>query len=905
VDADCVEMNPIFPRGLPLLNIQTNHAGEYYATDASSATSQAMTTILNCEDEPIRIPGSIQRHGFMLLLDKRAEHVVAASENAEEFLAVPLKLILGAPVDTILEREVLAALRAGLHSAETGSLLTFLGSFKMRDDLYSVVTHGAGDIRVLEFERLDHLVKPELMNSVITNFVAALSKLNGELELLQAITRQVKDLTGFDRVLLYRFDQAGHGTVLTEENNGTLPSYLDLRFPSTDIPQQARELYILNTVRIIPDATYLPSPLRAVTHKTVERLDLSMSLLRSVSPIHLEYMRNMGTLSSMSISIVCEGKLWGLISGHHAKPHSVPYLVRSACDLLTRIVSSQLTAFRTASKLEKMMHFHEVHRRMLTHMAAENDYVAAIASQMSYLPQVTDGDGAALIIDGHCAMHGQTPAEQDVRRLAKWMDAQPELMLFETRNLKREIEWADRISDVASGWVAIRISDVRQAYLMWFRPEVVKTVNWAGEPPTLSDGQSNGNREKSLHPRESFRKWKEMVRGHSAPWTEMEIESAREFRNALVTISLKRAEEAVELSEARFRQLTHALPSPIWTSDDDGQLTYVNQMWRDQKLGERGRWYEQVGLGPEEEARCGQLWKTAVAAGATFEAELRFHAASEDVERWNLVRSIPFLRGDDTRAGWVGTCTDLTDRRDREAAVRMTEKLELTGRMTSVIAHEINNPLEAITNVLYLMGQQLQGDASALNYIEMVQYEIERISGITKQTLRWSKDSIQHARSATAGELFEDVVRLFAAKIRNRQITVTIAGGESLRFHGVLGQIRQVMANLVSNALDAVPVGGRVWLEATAGEGGLEIAVRDEGHGMSEETQLELFRPFFSTKGDLGNGLGLYISNEIVERHGGRLTVESTQGIGTTMRISLPDVAAERSSSESDLATMH
>ena len=901
MDADRIKMNTFSPSDSPLLNIQQVHDGEYHAAGVSAATGDGLVTTLNCEDEPIRIPGSIQRHGFMLLLDKQEEHVIGASENAEEFLALPLKLILGASVDTILAREVLAALRAGIRSNEAGSQLTFLGSFKMRDELHSVVTHLVGDLRVLEFERLEHLVSPELMNSVITNFVATLSKLNGETELLQAIARQVRDLTGFDRVLLYRFDQAGHGTVLTEENNGTLPSYLDLRFPASDIPQQARELYVLNTVRIIPDATYVPSPLRASAQKTVEGLDLSMSLLRSVSPIHLQYMRNMGTLSSMSISIVCDGKLWGLISGHHAMPHSVPYLVRSACDLLTRIVSSQLMAFRTASKLEKMMHFHGVHRMMLTHMAAENDYVAAIASQMSYLAQVTDGEGAALVIDGHCEMHGQTPGEHAIHRLAAWMDAQPDLMLFESRHLKREIDWADEISDVASGLLAIRISDVRQSYLMWFRPEVVRTVNWAGEPPTLSDGQSNTDREKSLHPRESFRIWKEMVRGRSAPWTEMEIESAREFRNALVTIGLKRAEEAVELSEARFRQLTHALPSPVWTSDDDGQLTYVNQKWRDQQLGERGRWYEQVGLSPEEEARCDELWKTAVATGATFEAELRFHTGSEAVERWNLVRSIPFLKADGTRAGWVGACTDLTDRRDREAARRMAEKLALTGRMTSVIAHEINNPLEAITNVLYLMGQEVKGNASALNYIEMAQYEIERISGITKQTLRWSKDSTQHAEFATAGELFDDVVRLFAAKIRNRQITVTIVGGESLRFHGVIGQIRQVMANLVSNALDAVSVGGRVWLEATANNGELEILVRDEGEGMDEKTQRQLFRPFFSTKGDLGNGLGLYISNEIVERHGGRLAVESTLGVGTTMRIRLPNAVADNLTSAPDV----
>jgi light-regulated signal transduction histidine kinase (bacteriophytochrome) len=885
-------MNPLFPCDPPFLNIQQENDGEYHSTGASAAAAQEMTSIPSCEDEPIRVPGSIQRHGFLLLLDGRDEHVVAASENTEEFLGLPLKLILGASVDMVLEREVLSAVRAAMRPDETGALLTFLGSFKMRDELYSVVTHRVGEQRILEFERLDHLVSPELTNSVITNFVAILSKLNGEKELLQAITSQVKDLTGYDRVLLYRFDEAGHGTVLAEENNGELPSYLDLRFPASDIPKQARELYIANTVRIIPDATYVPSPLRAASQGTVTGLDLSMSLLRSVSPIHLEYMRNMGTLSSMSISIVCEGRLWGLISGHHSKPHTVPYLVRSACDLLTKMVSSQLMAFRTASKLEKMMHFHGVHRRMLTHMAAENDYVAAISSQIGYLAQVTDGTGVALIIDGHCEMQGQTPAEPVIHRLAAWMDAQPDLMLFESRHLKREIEWADEISDVASGLLAIKISDVRQSYLMWFRPEVIRTVNWAGEPPTLGDGRNNDNAAKSLHPRESFEIWKELVRGRSAPWTEMEIESARDFRNALVTIGLKRAEEAAELSEARFRQLTHALPSPVWISDDNGQLTYVNQRWRDQKLGTQGRWFEEARLGSDEEARCSQLWKSAVAAGTTFEAELRFHADSAEAERWNLVRSVPYLRADRSRAGWVGTCTDLTDRREREAALRMAEKLELTGRMTSVMAHEINNPLEAITNVLYLMAHEVEGNPSALNYVEMAQYEIERISGITKQTLRWSKESIQQEEFCTAGVLFDDVIRLFAAKTRNRQIGVTILGGESVRCHGVIGQIRQVMANLVSNALDAVPVGGHVWLGATTRDGEIEITVSDDGGGMSEETQRELFRPFFSTKGDLGNGLGLYISKEIVERHGGRLTVESTVGSGTAMRISLPEVTA-------------
>jgi light-regulated signal transduction histidine kinase (bacteriophytochrome) len=863
------------------LNIRLNHDGEYHPAIPSATAVEVRTTHQNCEEEAIRIPGSIQRHGFLLLLDEAAGNVVAASENAEEFLGVPLKLILAAPIETLLEREVLAAVRSLTRSEEAVSLPTFLGSFKMRGELHSVVTHRAGGERVLEFERLDRLVSPELMNAVITNFVGTLSTLGGELELLQAITRQVRDLTGFNRVLLYQFDQVGHGTVLAEENDGTLPSYLGLRFPASDIPRQARELYVLNTVRIIPDAAYVPSSLHGLAQRPMETLDLSMSILRSVSPVHLEYMRNMGTRSSMSISIVCEGKLWGLISGHHAEARSVPYLVRSACDLLTKMVSSQLMAFRTASKLEKMVHFHAVQRTMLTHMAAEKDYVEAIAAQMDSLIQVTDAAGAAMFIDGRYARHGLAPGPNVVRRLAGWLDSQPDLNLFESYRLQRELPWTEEIGDIASGLLAIRISDVRQSYIMWFRPEVVRTVEWAGEPDSSRD-------EKGLHPRNSFNAWKELVRGRSAPWSEMEIESAREFRSALMTISLKQAEEAVELSEARFQQLTQALPSPVWTASDDGQLTYVNERWLDQGFGPRGRWYERVGLTPEEEAECGEAWKSAVGGGVAFEAELRFRTGPDRVEKWSLVRAVPFLRANRNRAGWVGTCTDLTDRRARETTLRMAEKLELTGRMTSVIAHEINNPLEAITNLLYLLSVEMRTDATSLDYIEKAQYELERISGITKQTLRWSKESVQNAEVAKVGSLFEDVVRLFAGKMRNRQVTVTIMGGEEVRFFGVVGQMRQVMANLVSNALDAVPPGGHIWLDAVTHDQTMEIVVRDEGSGMSEEIERQLFQPFFSTKGDLGNGLGLYISNEIVERHGGRILVESRPGIGTTMRISLP-----------------
>lgn len=838
--------------------------------------------IVNCAVEPIRLPGSIQRHGFLLMFDLKSEVVDAASANSEEFLHIPLHLLIGATLDTLLEREVLAVVRAVAPSIEASPV--YLGAFRTKGDLFSVVAHSLGDRCMLEFEKLDRLVVPEIMNAVITNFVGKLSKIESSLELCQSITQQIQELTGFNRVLLYSFDEVGHGTVLTEENDGTLPSYLDLRFPATDIPEQARQLYLVNTVRIIPNALYEPSPLIRVGGKPGDSIDLSQSVLRSVSPVHLEYMRNMGTMSSMSVSIVFEGKLWGLISCHHATPRTVPYLVRSACDMLTKMVGTQLAAFRQAARLEQLVHFHAVQRSLLTQIAADASYVHALTESLDDLRSVTGAGGAAVLLENGLSRSGDTPDEASILRILDWLDKDPKLQLFETAELRAHLPWAESISAVASGLIAIRVSDVRRNYVLWFRPEVVQTVTWAGEPVKSLDATHH------LHPRLSFESWKETVRGQCVPWSEVEVESARDFRAALITIGLRRAEEAAELSEARFQQLTHALPALVWTARDDGSLTYVNDRWRELGLRSTGRWFDAVSMPTEDASRAATHWAEAVENGRSFEEEVRVKGMDQ-TERWHLVRAVPFKTSGGTRAGWVGTFTDTTDRREREAALRMTEKLATTGRMTSVIAHEINNPLESITNLMYLLRGELKEHGPGPEYIGLAESELERISGITKQTLRWNRERPEREERLSASALFDDVVRLFAGKIRNRQVRLERREAPEVEFSAIAGQIRQVIANLLSNAIDAVPVGGVVWLDARSDGQGTELTVGDRGSGMSEEQVQHLFKPFFTTKGDLGNGLGLYISQEIVDRHRGKLLVDSRPGSGTQMTVRLPRTA--------------
>ena len=846
---------------------------------------------LPCEDEAIRLSGAVQPHGFLLATEAASGTVMVASESAEHFLGLPLRLVLGTALESLLPHELLAALRALLLASDTGreGLVSFVGSFRLRGELFSVTTHASGPHRVLEFELQNAMVGPEMMNGVITNFVGTLSRLRTQEEVCEVLVEQIAELTGFDRVLLYSFDIEGHGTVLSEVRNDRLPNYMGLRFPASDIPQQARELYVLNTVRIIPDAGYKPSSLKGMPGHNARRLDLSLSLLRSVAPVHLEYMRNMGTMSSMSVSLVTEGRLWGLISGHHAEPKLVPYLVRSACDMLSKMASTQIASFETTARLERTLHFHAVQRDLLTELATEPNYLEGLRQHMPQLLSVANAAGVAIVLENEVIAHGEVPPDAAVRHIAQWLEEHEDRETWATSHLSEELPWAEEIRHDASGLVAIRISAVQHRYVLWFRPEIIRTVRWAGEPEKILDEN------RALHPRHSFAEWKEIVRGRSEPWSAVEVESAHNFRSALTTIGLRHAEEAIELGEARFQQLTQALPVRIFTADDAGRLTYTNERWLSTGLSAQGRWFDEALLPSEDAVMCAGLWAQAVEQGLAFEAEVRLRTPQDDgssrPERWNFVRAVPFQRTGAQRAGWIGCFIDLTERKERETALRMNEKLALTGRMTSVIAHEINNPLEAITNLMYLLRAEIDPGGPATGYIGMVENELERISGITKQTLRWNRESADCQEPFRAGDMVDDVLRLFSGKIRNRQITVEMQGERELELRGVVGQLRQVLANLVSNAIDAAPVGGHVTVSILShGASGREVgfAVRDDGVGMPPEIQKRAFEPFYSTKGDLGNGLGLYISREIVERHGGKIEVESSPGDGTTMRVWLP-----------------
>jgi chemotaxis family two-component system sensor kinase Cph1 len=519
--------------------------------------------IANCDREPIHIPGAIQPHGVLLSLREPDLVVLQASDNTAGLFGGAVAQVLGQPLSALLEGESLERVRsaAGRESAAEVNPLPLAAGARPCDG----VLHRHDGALILEIEpRIEAAAAPERTHHPLRRAVAQLQAATSLAELNEATVNALQRLTRFERVMVYRFDEAGHGTVEAESMTGGLDPYLGLHYPASDIPRQARELYLRNGIRIIPDARYTPAALvPALRPDTGAPLDLSFAVLRSVSPVHLEYLANMGVRGAMSVSLVVRGRLWGLVSClEHRGPRHVPYDVRSDCELLGRIVSLLIAAFEdreTASGRERRRPALE---RLAEAMRARDDALAGLLAQPQELFALLGIDGAA-IVDDEVRVAGQAPAPAELRALADWLEQAGGAGIFLTDALARDVPAFAGIKDCASGVVSFALPGARPRRFIGLRPEILRTVHWGGDPrkPVQQDA---GMR---LHPRRSFALWREEVRLRSRPWTAADREAAEELRRAVVEADLgkqvERAQRAARARDELVAVVSHDLKNPL------------------------------------------------------------------------------------------------------------------------------------------------------------------------------------------------------------------------------------------------------------------------------------------------------------------------------------------------------
>ncbi|BAT53038.1 Multi-sensor Signal Transduction Histidine Kinase [Nostoc sp. NIES-3756] len=508
--------------------------------------------ITSLKEAPIHLSGQIQPHGVLLVLEEPELKILQVSNNTWSILGISAENILQKKLEDLLDSFQIERIQAGLSSGN----LEFINPTKIwirkKGDDYAVfdaVFHrNAEGFLIVELEpaitqenipflSFYHLAKAS---------ISQLQQTANLRDFCQIIVQEVRKVTGFDRVMLYKFDDDGHGSVMAEEKLDSLEPYLGLHYPESDIPKPARKLFTSNSIRVIPNAQAQAVQMIPALNPVSDRpVDLTNSILRSAATCHLEYLHNMGVGASLSISLIKDNKLWGLIACHHQSAKYVSYELRKACEFLGRVIFSEISAREETEDYDYRMNLTHIQSLLVEYMSQEDNFIDGLVKHQPNLLDLTGAKGAAVCFGDHFTLIGETPKEEDLVFLVQWLKNNAEEDFFFTDSLPQIYPDAERYKNVASGLLAIPIS--QRNYVLWFRPEVIQTVNWGGDPNKAFEvNQTDGN--VRLCPRKSFELWKETVRLTSLPWKYVEIKAALELRKAIVNIVLRQADELAQLA---------------------------------------------------------------------------------------------------------------------------------------------------------------------------------------------------------------------------------------------------------------------------------------------------------------------------------------------------------------------
>jgi light-regulated signal transduction histidine kinase (bacteriophytochrome) len=512
------------------------------------ATAQTVN-LTDYDKELLHLPGSIQPHGILFVLKEPELQILQVSNNTFEFTGIHPEELLNKQLHDLLDPKQIDLIeQCLLQDFESINPLRIVINNKSKYLKFDGIIHRFSKVLILELEpniseetgdffSFYHLVKKSI--SKIQNATSLR-------DMCQIIVKEVQNLTGFDRVMIYQFGNEQTGKVIAEEKLETLSPYLDLHYPDSDIPDQAKKLYVLNRLRLIPDVNSQPINLLSADNSvTNEPLDLSYSVLRSVSPCHFEYLKNMGVTASMSISLVRDKQLWGLIACHHHSPKFVTYEVRTACEFLGQIMSLELAAKEDNEQLDYKMKIKSIQSKFIEAIPQEENFMEGLVKDKSDLLNLVSAQGVAICANGHLSVIGKTPEDADIQDLIAWVETEVSNDIFYTDCLPKIYPIAVKFKDIASGLLALSISQIPKNYILWFRPEVLQTVNWGGNPNKSVEVGQDGIR---LSPRKSFELWQETVRLKSLPWKQCEIDAVLELRSAIVGIVLRKADQLARIN---------------------------------------------------------------------------------------------------------------------------------------------------------------------------------------------------------------------------------------------------------------------------------------------------------------------------------------------------------------------
>ena len=527
-------------------------------------------TLTNCDREPIHIPGAIQPYGFLLCLDPTTRRIVQASANTNALIGLAAESLLYGGLDQLLGPERLAEIEGLLEGlTHAPKLLGTRLDAVAGQPFYKIILHRYDELLWLEFEPVTETNAAPLDLSFLNGALGQMLAASKVQEFCQHAVEQVRAITGFDRVAIYRFAADESGEIVAEAIREDLSPWLGLHYPASDLPQQARAMYLKNWLRFIPNVTYEPVPLVPVNNPVTNRPpDMTHAVLRSVSPLHLEYLRNMGSAATMTISLINQGRLWGMITCHHLTPRLVSYELRELCQFIGKTFSALLPSKLQHDEDDYQLRIQEQQAKLFEHVSTHPNFVNGLHQEAPTVKDIFECDGAAICFDEDMVTVGTTPTPDQIRELLAWLQANAKTDVFHTDSYAALNPAGLAIRATASGFIAASLTDAPGNYLLWFRPEMVRTVTWAGQqekPKVLIDGRL------FLSPRQSFEQWKELVENTAAPWKPVELAAAREIRLHISGLRLKVFNEL----QARAQSLARLNTELERSNDELDSFAYV------------------------------------------------------------------------------------------------------------------------------------------------------------------------------------------------------------------------------------------------------------------------------------------------------------------------------------------
>lgn len=527
--------------------------------------------LINCEQEPIHILGHIQSYGYLIAIEPDTYSIVHVSNNIADLVGSEASKLLGQSIDKVLAGTNLPIstlteiLNVGQRNDSWETMNPHRLTLNGKD--WNLIIHQHKGLILLEWEPIGDEHNQSINQLLISQALTEVQSSRTLDELLQNTARRVKTIIGFDRVMVYRFGDDWHGQVIAEEKEDDLEPFLGLHYPASDIPKQARELYKVNLVRLIADAGSVPSAILSRPGWPANQpLDLTHSVLRAVSPVHIEYLKNMGVQASMSISLLYRGELWGLISCHNRTPHFVNYQARQAAKFVSQLLSAALEFRIDKEDLTNLQQYQQTGRELHQQLLLNDDVVRALTKLPVTALDITGATGAALIFNDKVHRLGKTPDDKQIRALAEWMGTTGTESFLQTSQLPALYPPAEEFRAVGSGLLTIVLSRELNEYLFWFKPERVEQVTWAGNPDKAITVDDDGLRR--LSPRKSFAAWTEIVRNTSEPWTEAELSVVVKLREDILQIVTRQANE-IRLLNQRLQLAYEELDAFSYTVSHD------------------------------------------------------------------------------------------------------------------------------------------------------------------------------------------------------------------------------------------------------------------------------------------------------------------------------------------------